>query len=351
MGDSIKKLIARLKALYAELTERWGWLAHLLAMLERYNQRRGNLYASSIAFIGILSLVPILMVAFAIAGFVLASRPDLVQTIIDSVVEHIPGDLGDTLSDVIRSAIDSRATVGVIGLVSAALTGIGWMSLFRTALTEIWGGRAKRNAILSKVFDLLIFVGLGAVFLLIVALSVVANGPIAQWLIDNLTFLPGSLRGGLLSWGSRAVSLLAIWALLCYVYSRLPLHRVPVRAVAAPAAVVALVFVLLFTLGTSYLQSMFASPAAAAFGPVLGVMVFAYLASRIVLYGAAWAASNPANEAYQMVDEVEPPVEVEEPVLLSPVYENSPTARPRQLLAAIGLGAAVAGLVELFRRN
>ncbi len=39
----------------------------------------------------------------------------------------MPGQLGDQVSDIITSAIDSRTRVGVVGLIGAAFTGIGWI--------------------------------------------------------------------------------------------------------------------------------------------------------------------------------------------------------------------------------
>lgn len=352
--DKAKALAARLLALFEDLKKRWPWLQHILDTLDRYNHQRGNLYASSIAFSGIVAMVPILMVAFAAAGFVLANRPDVVTEITDAVVENIPGDLGTTISDIIDSAIASRATVGTIGLISAALTGVGWMGLTRTGLTEIWGGRVKRNPVLSKVFDLLLFLGLGATFALVVALSVIATGPVAQWLTDHVQIFPESVEHTILRWGTVVAAIVAMWAMFCFVLSRLPLQRVPVRVVAPAALVIALIFEVLFTLGSSYLQSMFTSPAGVAFGPILGVMVFAYLASRILLYAAAWSASKPANAEYCVTDEILAENDDDEerrPVVLAPVYESSAPPKASTMLTAMGIGAAAAGLWGWLRRK
>ena len=351
--DKVKALAARLLALFEDLKKRWPWLQRILDTLDRYNNQRGNLYASAIAFSGILAVVPILMVAFAAAGFVLASRPDVVTQITDAVVESIPGDLGVTISDIIDSAIASRATVGTIGLVSAVLTGVGWMGLTRTALTEIWGGRVKRNAVMSKVYDLLLFIGLGITFALVVALSVIAAGPVAEWIADHVHFLPSTVEQSLLRWGTVLAAILAMWAMFSFVLSRLPLQRVPVRVVAPAALVIALIFELLFTVGSSYLQSMFTSPAGVAFGPILGVMVFAYLASRILLYGASWSASKPANVEYWVTDEIlaEGSGEERRPVVLAPVYDSAAPPKTGTLLTALGVGAAVAGLWGWLRRK
>ena len=44
---------------------------------ERYQDSKGDFYAAGITYFTIFALFPLLMVAFAIAGFVLASQPDL----------------------------------------------------------------------------------------------------------------------------------------------------------------------------------------------------------------------------------------------------------------------------------
>lgn len=350
--DAIKRTIAQAKARYEVLTTRWRLLAHLLGTLERYGNRRGNTYAAAISFIGILSLVPILMVSFAVAGFVLAWNPSLLTQLTDAVVENIPGSLGDQLNSVIDSAIASRRAVGVIGLISAALTGIGWMGLMRNGLTEMWGGRIKHNAILGKIYDLGTFVGMGALFVVTIALTVVSAGPLGTMIIDFL-HLPDT---GVIAFGLRAgttvVSVAATWLLFIVVLAWLPRHPIPVRAIAWPALGTAVVFEILKSVGGIYLRSVLGSPAGAAFGPIIGVMVFAYLASRIVLYAAAWCAADPANEKYLVVDEVEAPAEPEPAtVVLAPVYEAEPERQTGRLIAAAGLGAAAAGIVGWLGRD
>ena len=45
-------------------------------------------------------------------------------------------------------------------------------------------------------------------------------------------------------------------------------------------------------------------PAGATFGPVLGLMVFAYITARLILFSTAWAATSTENLA---AAPVEPP--------------------------------------------
>ena len=45
-----------------------------------------------------LALIPIMMVGFAMAGFVLAGQPDLLRGLQDAITKNIPGSLGDTIN-------------------------------------------------------------------------------------------------------------------------------------------------------------------------------------------------------------------------------------------------------------
>lgn len=350
--DGIKSFVARLTALWERMVERWAVLAHLMATLDRYNQRRGNAYAAAISFIGFLSLVPILMVSFALAAFVLVWNPTLLTDLTDAVVKNLPGALGDQLNSVIESAIASRRAVGIIGLISAALAGIGWIGLMRDGLTEMWGGRIKENAVLGKLYDLGMFVGLGLVFVVTIALSALSSGPIGPAVMDFFGIPENGATLALLRVAATIVSVFATWLLFLMVLAGLPRCTVPVRAIARPALGTAVIFEILKSVGGLYLQSVLGSPAGAAFGPILGLLVFAYLASRIVFYAAAWSASDPKNAELLIVDELEQPEETEPmTVVLAPVYEAEPDKQARRLLTAAGLGAVAAGLVGWLGRD
>ncbi len=149
---------------------------------------------------------------------------------------------------------------------------------------------------------------------------------------------------------SLVVSVLATWGLFTFVMARLPLVRLPFRNTLKAGLITAVAFEdVVKTVGGIYLESVLRSPAGVAFGPVLGVMVFAYLASRIVLYAAAWCATDPINAEYQIVEE--PDAELLRPVVISPTVDVNPTPRPGGFGRAVGAGAAIAALVGVVRRR
>jgi membrane protein len=86
-------------------------------------------------------------------------------------------------------------------------------------------------------------------------------------------------------------------------------------------------------------------PAGATFGPVLGLMVFAYITARLILFATAWAATSPDNLA---IAPVGPP----DPAEITPRVEVREGLGARGALAAAAVGAIGAlGLSHLTRRR
>ena len=56
----------------------------------RYTERHGDHYAAAITYFSVLSLVPLLMIAFAVAGFVLLPQPDLLDQLQPAINKAVP---------------------------------------------------------------------------------------------------------------------------------------------------------------------------------------------------------------------------------------------------------------------
>ena len=91
----------------------------------------------------------------------------LLKTIDDHIRSAVTGALGQQLIDLMNSAINARASVGVIGLATAAWAGLTWMSHLRAAVTEMWGPhRMSPGFVRNKLSDLIAMFG---TFVVIVA--------------------------------------------------------------------------------------------------------------------------------------------------------------------------------------
>ena len=70
--------------------EQRPWIAHIIRAVERYTSRLGSQFAAATTYFWVLALVPILMVAFSITGFVLTVvYPDLLATVADAVTDAL----------------------------------------------------------------------------------------------------------------------------------------------------------------------------------------------------------------------------------------------------------------------
>ncbi|WP_433195241.1 inner membrane protein YhjD [Nocardia sp. CA-107356] len=320
------------------------WLDHLVRAGERYQRQRGDYYAAGITYFTVLSLFPLLMVAFAVAGFALSGHPDVLTDLQNKVIENIPGSLGTQLNDLIDKAIRSRGTVGTLGLLVGVYTGLGWMANLRAALTEQWEQASPEgNWLLNKLSDLGALIGLGLAFVVSIGLSALASSTLgARLLIGfHLTDLPGARLMLVLT--STLLGFLASWAVFAWIIARLPREPVTLRSAARAAALAALVFEVFKYVASFYLQAVLSSPAGAAFGSIIGLMVFTYITYRILLFATAWAATASENEPEA---EISPPgAAVIMPRMSSPGLSMGTGA------AYFGAGALAALVLSVLRRR
>lgn len=321
------------------------WLDHLVRTGERYQGQRGDFYAAGITYFTVLALFPLLMVAFSVAGFVLVRDPELLDRIRDEITDAVPGPMGSTVKDLIDSAINSRATVGVIGLLGAAYSGLGWMANLRAALTEQWEQKSpKPNFLVTKVHDLGALVGLALAMVISLGVSALGSGTLGKRVIGWLGLEHVMGMGTLLTVVTVLVGIGATWAVFTWMIARLPREPVGIRSAMRGALIAAVAFEIFKRVAVFYLQKVVSGPAGVAFGPIIGLMVFANITARIVLLATAFAATSKESLALATVP-APPPAVIEQRVQ---VREGG---GPMGVAFGILLGAlAVLGLGQVAQR-
>ncbi len=325
------------------LRQRRPWLDHLIRAAGRYNRNHGDHYAAAITYFSVLALFPLLMIAFSIMGFVLFNQPELVDSLKRTITESAPENLHATLGELVDTAVKERAAVGVIGLLGAAYSGLGWIGNLREALTAQWDQvHTARSFLTTKGMDALALLGLGLALVLSLGLTAAGTG----FTKDVLEFI-----GLEEQWWATAlvvvVSLLLAlggnWLVFLWVIARLPREPVTLRS-AAKAAVLGAVGFEILKLAATALLKLLGGPAGAVFGPLIGLLLFAFLVSRLLLFVTAWAATARENE--QRI--VAPPAGG---AIIRPAVtvHNGPDARTATGL--VGAGALLGlGLARLTRR-
>ena len=286
----------RVRAGVAGMRARHEWLDHLSRTGERYFQQRGNHFAAAVTFFSVLTAVPLLMVAFGAAGFVLWLNPTLLDDLQDAITTAVPGPLAEALNPIIDEAVAQRNAVAGLGLLAALWSGIWWTSNLREAVSAQWGLPALRPTSVARFwYDLRVLVVLGVTLLGSISVSVLATGGLdvglaALGLADQ--------RWSPLLTGAVAVALgLATGFLVFYwVITRLPRTKVPRRGAVRAAVVGAVGFEVLKQAIAFYLAVVTGTPGGAVFGPLFGLLLFLYHVARFTLLLTAWTATARGNE-------------------------------------------------------
>jgi membrane protein len=327
------------------LRARFGWFDHAMRAQERYKDSKGDFYAAGITYFTIFALFPLLMVGFAAGGFVLASQPELLEALAAKIKGAVSGDLGQQLISLMDSAIASRTSVGIIGLATAAWAGLGWMANLREALSQMWGLQRGEppGFVKAKLSDLAALLSAFAAIVITIALTALGNGTVMRTVLDWIGIPDFPALGVLL----RIASIVALgisWLLFTWIIAGLPRESVSLRSAARAGLLAAVAFEIFKQVGSIYLKSVVTGPAGATFGPVLGLMVFAYITSRLILFATCWAATSSENMAAAPVD-APPPAEITTRVEVQEGLGVGGT------IAAVAVGAVGAlGLSRLRRR-
>ena len=336
--------MAEEKSKFEQLRERHEWLDHFVRAGARYTDRHGDHYAAAVTYFSVLSLVPLLMIAFAVAGFVLQAQPELLAQLQGAITKAVPGSLGQTLNSVIDTAIQSAGTVGAFGLLAALYSGIGWMTNLRDALSEQWGHVPEPPPLVRRtVVDLLSLLGLGLALIVSFAVTGLASG-FAGAVLEYLGFAEQAWAKVLLVVLGFLLSIFANWLIFLWVIARLPREEVAFRSALRAALLGAVGFEVIKQIMTIYLGVVTNSPSGAVFGSFLGLLVFAYFVSRFVLFVTAWAATSKENEE-------EAPVEVPGPAVIRSEVVVGAKPSGGTTAGLLGAGAAAGALGALLLRR
>lgn len=332
------------------LRARMPWFDHVMRAQQRYNDSKGDFYAAGITYFTIFAMFPLLMVGFAAGGFILAGQPELLDRIESRIKEIVSGDLGQQIVQLMDSAIASRTSVGIIGLAAALWAGLGWMNNLREALSQMWGTyRGERPGFVkTKLSDAAALVSAFVAILLTLALTVVGNIAVMEKLLGWIGIHDTSALSSVLTVASQVMSLAVSWLLFTWMIARLPRESVSLHSGVRAGLIAAVGFEIFKQVASIYLQSVVTGPAGATFGPVLGLMLFAYVTARLVLFATAWAAT--ATDDMMRAEEDEQPAPPP-PAVVNNRVVTRPGLGPLQAVGAAAAGAVgVLGLSRLRRR-
>lgn len=304
-----KKYWAKLYSTFSQFS-RWFQaipaITHFIRANERFNDRLGSQFGAAITYFSFLSLIPILMISFAAAGFILASHPDILTEMIKKIASNINDPLlENTLKNSVDTAVKQRKTVGLTGLMVAFYSGISWVGNLREAILaqsrDVWERNVeeKENIFFKYTRDLISLIGL--LLALIIALfltSLAGSAQIAivhfleldhiEWLRPVMTII------------ALLISIISNYLLYLWIFWILPRHTPHKKALFLGTLLAAIGFEIIKFIMTFTLPKLASSPSGAAFGSVLGLMAFFYFFARLTLFCAAWIATAQYHDNKKM---------------------------------------------------
>jgi len=296
-------------ATWVERLKQWPWLAHLLASFEHYDLRLGSQLSAAVTYFSVLAVVPVFMLAFSVAGFILTIvRPDLLQPLASAIAEILGSAdpaTEDKIQALIERALSSYTAIGIVGLVTALYSGAGWIGTLKDAIRAQWRHDfdllfMHRNIVVKTAINIATLLGLILAVALtfgLASLSTALADTVIGWLgLDHVGWLEPVLR--ILP---VAVSIGAGWLAFVYLYTVLPETRAPWKIVRRGALLGAIGLAILQYLASFLIVIFSRSPSALLFGPVIAIMIFFNLFARLILLVAAWIATGRE----QPVDSIE----------------------------------------------
>jgi membrane protein len=233
--------------------------------------------AAMVAYYALLSLLPLLFLAFSLIG--LAGRPDEHTFLIRQIQQVMPGQSVESIVKLATSLQNNSTELGVIGAVGLLWGALGFLSALESALNIIYDV-PNRRFVRSKL-TVFTFVGAGLVAMLLsLVVATTAHAFFERHGSGIFAVTVGRFVLALV--GSTAVTA----AFLFVVYRYLPNTPVTAREVLAGTTLATVLMQLSFQVLPIYLRYSGTLPALRVFGGAVVLLVWLFLMGNILLLGA-----------------------------------------------------------------
>ena len=245
-------------------------------------------YAASIAYYGLLSLFPVLLLGFALLGAATADM-DSRNAVLSFVLQYFPSQF-----DFITRQLDEFRThsvsLGVAGTLAVIWGGVGVFGAISTAVNYAWGVDKQRSFWKHKLYSFLMLAIAELVLLMALMLVSATEVAGAKWFAGVLAGFPGLLvlRGFTIRYATTLLFILVVGL----VYYFVPNAKVRFRDVWIGALVTGLLWKGALEAFSWYVRDM--SRFTRVNGSIAVVVVFlvwAYVQAVILLYGVEFTAA------------------------------------------------------------
>jgi membrane protein len=254
--------------------------------IQRFGHSRTAEAAAGIAFFGLFSMFPLLLIMVGMGSSIL-HHPQAQEFVLETLMDALPFSV-DIVEDNVQKVLEARSSVQVFGWLGLAWSASGAFAVLTRNINQAWPNADRHTFIKMRLmaFSML------AVLILVTGILVVTN--------TVTRFLPQSLGGiGTLLVSLRYFSQFMIWVLgfitLLWLYRWIPNTDVLWSEAAWGAGVASTGTVLVTLVFSWYLKSGSGltnyNLVYGSLGAMVALMFWIYLVSFIVLFGAHLCSS------------------------------------------------------------
>ena len=264
----------------------WRWLRNTawpftVAVVNRYIEDEGWVLSGHLAFSGMLALIPFLIFATALTGYVIGVEGG--QAVLEALFAAVPDYVARTLEPVIHEVAGQRRggllTISALGAIWAASNGV---EALRVGFDRAYDVEAYRHIAFSRLIAIGIVIVGYVIFVILSVLFILA--PIVFALLEAWTRTDIPFEADLLRYGiGFAVLSLSLWAM----HWILPSRRMRGLKLWPGILASVLTWILAATVFSAYLS--YAPSYTLTYGTLAGVIVtllFMYVTGAIIILGA-----------------------------------------------------------------
>jgi membrane protein len=254
---------------------------------------RGPHLAAMIAYFALLSFVPLTFLSLSLLG--LTGRADESSFLVKEIKHTLPGTPIDRIIDLVHTVQDNATALGLVGGLALLWTSLSLFSVLESAFNIVYG-RPNRSFLHGKGLASVLMVG--SLVTLFVALLTGSLGVAALQ-----EYAPGFVSNYVSAYVlSVAVSLLGVFVFLVSCYYFLTNEDLTVREVLPGAMLAAILLEGTFQILPLYQRYADLNPGLRAFGAPAILLVWLYVMSNVIVFGAElnwWLSRRTEQKAVE----------------------------------------------------
>jgi len=296
MIDSLlnKKYKIKTRSLFKETVKLcWGIFKVLIDTVHSFTATNAAGAAASIAYYTLFSFFPLLILLVGFIGLVLKDEP-VQQLVLDAVAQSLPT-AQDLVKGNIERVLNVGSTVQIAGTIGLLWSATGVFNALAQGINRAWHTAPARNFLFGRLVAMAMLASLTALLILwIVSTTIFGLFPRFEIPIFGGIVIYNTYAWTILS---RLIPYVVIFILFLNLYRWIPNTKVRWREALCGAGVAALGWELANSAFALYLSNSLARYQLiyGSLGALIALMLWIYLSSMIVLFGAHLSATVAAH--------------------------------------------------------